>query len=296
MRAILFGAVSATALALCGAAQADENLFGYVRGAETLPKGAWEVYHWTTVRDDKGVGEYQAVDTDTEVEYGLSDRFTVSGAVKTLSIDTSGIVIDGYLPGPESYTLRPSAIEVSGKYNFLRPAADGFGLSGRFAMEYGWLDPHSGQDKTIVSAETDIIAQRYFMEGQVVWVGNVGLEASYDDREPIAGLPVGFDWPTDPEMEIELKLGTAVSYRFAPNWFIGAETTYETEFETEVGQERWSWFAGPSIHYGGERWWGTFTWYPQIAGGGETYPGQTEDLHLIEKTKQEFRLKLGVNF
>lgn len=296
MRAILFGAVSATALALCGAAQADENLFGYVRGAETLPKGAWEVYQWTTVRDDKGVGEYQAIDTDTEVEYGLSDRFTVSGAIETLSIDTSGIVIDGYLPGPKSYTLRPSAIEVSGKYNFLRPAADGFGLSGRFAMEYGWLDRHSGEDKTVVSAETDIIAQRYFMEGQLIWVGNVGLEASYDDREPIAGLPVGFDWPTDPEMEIELKLGTAVSYRFAPNWFIGAETTYETEFETEVGQERWSWFAGPSIHYGGERWWGTFTWYPQIAGGGETYPGQTEDLHLIEKTKQEFRLKLGVNF
>jgi hypothetical protein len=98
-------------------------------------------------------------------------------------------------------------------------------------------------------------------------------------------------------MEIELKLGTGLTYRFAPKWYIGAEALYETEFETEVGQERWSWHAGPSLHYADRAWWATLTWMPQLRGGGETYPGQTDtDLHLIEKTKQELRVKVGYNF
>ena len=98
-------------------------------------------------------------------------------------------------------------------------------------------------------------------------------------------------------MEIEFKSGTGVSYRFAPGWFASVEVFYETEFETEVGQERWSVFAGPSLHYGGQKWWGTFSWLPQIEGGGEQYEGQTkDDLHLIEKTEQEYKLVLGFNF
>lgn len=108
-------------------------------------------------------------------------------------------------------------------------------------------------------------------------------------------------------MEIEWKLGTALSYRFMPNWFIGAEAVYETEFETEVGQERWTVFAGPTLHYGGAKWWGTLTWFQQVKGGGETYDNQVlgpanavpqsdTDLHLVEKTEQEIRLKVGLNF
>ena len=51
------------------------------------------------------------------------------------------------------------------------------------------------------------------------------------------------------------------------------------------------------VHYGGKDWWGTLSWLPQIRGGGEKYPGQTNaNLHLIEKTKQEIRLKIGFNF
>jgi hypothetical protein len=72
---------------------------------------------------------------------------------------------------------------------------------------------------------------------------------------------------------------------------------YEAEHETEVGRERWSIFAGPSIHYGGKKWWATLSWMPQIRGGGETYAGQTDmNLHLVEKTKQEVRFKVGFNF
>ncbi|MDP1630544.1 MAG: hypothetical protein Q8L66_03905 [Caulobacter sp.] len=285
------------ASAVAVSAHADENLFGYVQGSETLPKGALEAYGWATVRSDKGAGKYRATDYELELEYGVSDRFTASGALLLMSLDTSGLVIDGYLPGARDFAVKPTGLEVKGKYNFLSPAKDDIGLSVQASGEYLWIDPHSGQDKDTLSASVNVIVQKYFLEGQMIWAGNAGMEATYADRGEIANLPIGFDWPTDPEMEIELKAATALTYRFAPNWFVGGEALYETEFETEVGQERWSVFAGPTVHYGGPRWWATLSWMKQLRGGGERYAGQTDnDLHLIEKTKQEVRLKIGYNF
>lgn len=281
---------------LPGAASADEQILGYLKGAETIPEGGWEIYQYVTWRADKGAGDYDAVDTKTEVEYGFTDRLNAAFAIKTMSIDTSGLVIDGYLPGAKEFTLKPSGTELEFKYNFMKPAIAPVGLSMTFGIDYDWRDPHSGQKKDTISAELGLQLQKYFMEGQIITVANAGLETTYADRAAIANLPVGFDWPTDPEMEIELKGGLGASYRFADGWFIGAEALYETEFETEVGQERWSLFAGPSLHYASKRWWATVTWFPQIKGGGETYPGQPDNFHLIEKTKDEFRLKVGLNF
>lgn len=289
--------LGAAALALSVPAVADENLFGYVRGAETLPKGTSEFYQWFTQRSDKGAGKYRALDSKTEIEYGVTDRFQVSAELNAMSINTSGLVIDGYLPGDKKFGLRPQGVEVGFKYNFLSPAKDDFGLSATTTIEYAWLDPHSGQKKKEYEVETQLQAQKYFMEGQLVWVGNVGLRAAYEKRGAIANLPEGFDWPTDPEMELNLKFGTGLSYRFAPGWFVGGELLHETEYETEVGKERWSLFGGPSLHWAGKQWWATLTAFKQLRGGGEKYAGQTDTkLHLIEKTKNEVRLKIGYNF
>jgi hypothetical protein len=278
-------------------APADENLLGYVKGAETLPQGSWEIYQWFTSRTDKGSGDYAAVNTMTEFEYGVTDRLSVSTSLTLQSIDTSGLMIGGYLPEPIDYGLRLSGLEGAVKYNFLSPARDGFGLSTYFSLDIDRLDPHSGQDKDKYSLDAQLLGQKYFLEGQLVWAINVGTEMTHATRGPVANLPPGFDWTTDPEIEWEWQLGSGASYRFAPGWYIGFEMQYETEFETEVGQERWSVFAGPSIHYGSRRWWTTLTWLPQIEGGGEQYPDQPDaDLHLIEKTKQEIRLKFGFNF
>ncbi|MCJ2177349.1 DUF6662 family protein [Novosphingobium album (ex Hu et al. 2023)] len=289
-------AAAAACLAVPGVAHADENLLGYNTGAEVLPKGSGDLYVFNTLRSDKGQGHYRAVDTQLEVEYGVTDRIQLSVAANILSIDTAGLTIDGYLPKPINKGPRFSGVELSAKFNVLSPALDNFGLAVITSVEVNRLDPHSGQDKLEYEAHTVLAAQKYFMQGQLTWIGNIGLKAGYEDRKAIANLPEGFDWPTTPEMEIELSVGTGLSYRVAPNWFIGAETQWASEYETEVGNERWSLFAGPTIHYGGKRMWATLTWFPQITGGGEKYEGQTGHLHLIEKTKDEFRLKLGYNF
>lgn len=283
------------ALSLALPLHADENLLGYVKGAETLPEGAWEGYQIFTRRDDKGEGKYTAIDSVTELEYGITSKFTVSGGIKAMTLDTSGLLIDGYLPEEKDSSWEFTGFEVAMKYNFLSPALDDFGLSGYWEFDYGTIDPHSAQDKTTISIESMLIAQKYFLEGQLIWAGNLGMEATYAKRDEIDNLPPGFEWPTDPEMEIEFQLGTGISYRFAPKWFVGLEAMYETEFETEVGQERWSVFVGPSIHYGGPQWWTTLTWFEQLEGGGELI-NDDDDQHLIEKTKNELRLKIGYNF
>ncbi|MDN4504421.1 hypothetical protein QX776_18575 [Alteromonadaceae bacterium BrNp21-10] len=276
---------------------ASESLFGVIKGAETLPAGAMEIYQKVNRRSDKDTGDYVAYDFTTEVEYGFSNRFSGSAALKMLSLDTSGLIIDGYLPSANDFGLKLSGMEVAGKYMFLSPAKDDIGLSVYMSGNYDWIDPHSGQDKDTFSIETDVQLQKYFLEGEMIWATNFGVEMTYADRAEIDNLPEDFDWPTDPEMEIELKVGTGLSYRVAPKWFVGVETFYETEFETEVGQERWSIFAGPSLHYGSAEWWATLAWLKQIEGGGEQYENQPDNsLHLIEKTKQELTFMVGFNF
>ncbi len=289
-------ALAATGSLLSFAAVADENLFGYVKGAEVLPAGTYEFYQIVTQREGKGTGHYNAFNTTTELEYGVTDRFTVAAELKGQTMDTNGLVIDGYMPGDEKYGLKFAGWEVNGKYNFLSPALDDFGLSMMFGLDYLVLDPHSGRDKDSISLDLEVQMQKYFMEGQLIWAANFGTEGTRATRKPIDGLSEDFEWPTEMEVEIEFWAGTGLSYRFAPNWFIGYETLWETEYETEVAMERESLFAGPSLHYGGEKYWWTLTWFDQISGGGETYDGQPSGLHLIEKTEQEIRFKLGVNF
>jgi hypothetical protein len=279
------------------AGHADENLLGYIKGSETLPVGSWEIYEVLTNRNDKGAGSYQAYDSKTEVEYGVTDKFSASAAFKMMSLDTSGIRIDGYMPKDNHFGMKPSGIEFSAKYNFLSPAKDDIGFSTYLSFDYNWVDGHSGQDKDSYTSELLFIVQKYFLEGELIWPSNFGIETTYAKRYHIDGLPTGFEWPTEPEMEVGLSLGTGLSYRILPKWFLGAEAIYETEYETEVGTERWSYFAGPSVHYASQAWWTTLTWFKQIRGGGEKFAAQDDDtLHLIEKTKEEIRLKIGFNF
>ena len=44
------------ALALSTKALADEGLFGYVKGAEPLPKGAWDAEQWFYLAGGEGAG------------------------------------------------------------------------------------------------------------------------------------------------------------------------------------------------------------------------------------------------
>lgn len=275
---------------------ADENLFGYVKGVETLPYGAFELYQVITTRDDKGKGTYHAVDYETELEYGVTDRLSASAALQMQSVHVTGLVINGYVPKDHSSGLQPSGVEAEFKYNFLSPVKEPVGLSTNLAFEYAWLDKHSGQAKQTRSMKLALLLQKNFLDDQLVWVTNFSMESTYAKRKVINDLPATVEWSTTAEIEIEPSVGTGINYRFFPGWFAGVEGIYETEFETEVDRERFSLFVGPSLHYASQSWWATLTYLKQISGGGERYDEQTQNLHLIEKTTTEARLKVGFNF
>lgn len=142
---------------------ADENLLVYVRGAEPLPLNAWEFYQIVTQRSDKGRGTYKAFDLKTEVEYGITDRFSVIGALQLQSVTNLGLLVDGYLPKDTEYGPKPSGMEAAMKYNFLSPAKDDLGLAGFIALDYAWLDPHSGQKKDTYAADFGFMFQKYLL-------------------------------------------------------------------------------------------------------------------------------------
>src|SRR5215467_7353088 len=145
---VLIGALAAASLSW-----ADEGLFGYVKGAEPLPKGTFDAEQWFTWRGGKEQGSYNALDTKTEVEYGITDRFSASFAFFGLGINTSGLMIDAYLPGEKKYPWRPAGVEAAVKYNYLTPALDDIGLAQYTSLSYFWYDVNSGFRKNVYAFE-----------------------------------------------------------------------------------------------------------------------------------------------
>jgi hypothetical protein len=287
------GAAARPAAAAAAVAAPGLGSAALVQSEDFFQQGLGPVGATITLSGRQGLSACSGEETMRDLTKGKATAY----ASVTWTFDTEGLLIDAYIPKDERYGLRLSGVEALLKYNFLKPALDPLGLSATFGFEHAWLDPHSGQDKDTYSFETGLQAQKFFREDQLVWLTNVAIEATIAKRAGIDDLPPGFEWPTEEEMEIEFTGATGLSYRFARNWFVGGEVLYQIERETEVGIERWSVQAGPSLHYGGRRWWATLTWLPQWVGGGERFAEQDDgNLHLIEKTKQEGRLRFGYNF
>ena len=334
----LSAAAAAVAAALCFAAPGAFAQFSAVTSAETRPEGSGKLQQSFTRRADKGREEYTAWNMSTSVEYGLANNFTLGAALRTQSMETSGLVVPGYLPGDESYTLKFAGLDISGKHKFLNTAEDFVGLAAYWAGHYDTLDKHSGLGKTVYALESGISVQKYFMEGQLTWVANGAVKAVHATRDEIAtvnddgeqvsapiqykGMPrtlyfptenntmcdeegedffgddasrACFEWPNFAEMEIELKFSTGLSFRFMNNWYLSLEALYEEEYETEVNRERFSLFVGPGLHFEGQQWSASVGWLKQVDGGGELID-PADDLHFIEKTDNELRLKVSWNF
>ena len=332
------GLAAAAAMFLCIPADPAFAQFGVIKGAETRPEGSSKVSQSIRQREGKSVGEYTALDWTTGAEYGIRNDVTVSGAIRMQSMDTSGILFGGYFPGDEEYALQFFGLSVGGKFKFLNTAEDIVGLAAFWQGNYETLDKHSGKDKEVWSLESGLAIEKYLMEGQLTWRGNIAIKAVHATRGEVATgfeagdegplqdyaeLAVGgqatdvyfdggektcadhgnppkpcsdnFEWPNFAEMEIELKIGTGLSYRFTNNWYVSGEVLYEEEYETEVNRERWSVFAGPGIHYEGRNWALSAIYLRQLSGGGEMLQ-ESDDLHLIEKTENEVIMKVSYNF
>jgi opacity protein-like surface antigen len=289
-------ACAAAVLSLAGTASADENIFGYAYGAETLPKGKWEIYSWNTARLDKGKGHYNAFDFKQEIEFGVTDRFQMSLYFNERYHDFSPDALEE--EGEEGEELESSkglhrfayeGNQLSFKYAVLSPFKDPVGLAFYIEPGYSLVHKVTGEKVTELELEAKIILQKNFFEDQLITTLNLTAEFEWERARPANGEEY------NGEMIWEVTGG--ISYRVARNWYVGVEGRYHTEFPNmDVNnQEHWAIFIGPNIHYGAERWWATLTWLPQVAG----WPNDDErssSLHFGEHERNEIRLKVGYNF
>ncbi len=277
------------ALLGCLETKADENVFGYVTGADTLPKGSWELYQWLTYRSQKANGTYSAIDARTEIEHGITEQFTAS-----LYLNFRQHAIKGAAPtdpgtGLPEYEDRDTGLNFQGvqaafKYNFLSTYKDAFGFSLYLEPGYSRIFKITGQSQDEFSLEMKLIFQKDFLEGLLIWALNVTPEHEVRKFE-------GGDW----EKELAVEVTSGLSYRFIPKWFGSVEARYHSEYPEYGAREHYAVFLGPSVHYGDEKWWFTYTWLPQLFGGPTEIPGSGQ-LHLGEHEKSESRLKVGYNF
>jgi len=277
-------ALIAACLLGVSSAQADEQLFGFVRGAETLPAQRSELYQFISLHEGKAEGTYAAWDFETEYEYGFTDRFQASVSLAQNYFYNQDV--DGErdaLDNKDDYRFQ--GIEGSAKYRLLSPFKDPLGVA--FRLEAGYLlhDEVDGLKQHDRYLKPEIDLQKDFLEDRLICDLDFGVEWAWGKR-PAEQYP----------KELAFEGETGVAYRFMSNWFAGVEihSRWEYPMFDFYNFEHRVFYAGPSVHYSQERWWATLTWNYQVYGKGigEPADGQT----FAEETREIFRLKIGFNF
>lgn len=272
--------------ALPALASADENYFGYSYGSETLPAGANEAYVWWTRRTGKGEGSYTANDVQLEFEHGWTDRFQTSIYLTGRAFDYSGGSIEDKNTGQAKSLdsgLRFDGVKAAFKWSLKSPERDGYGLALYVEPQYSSLSRGSGDKGKELALETKLLLQKNFLDGQLVSVYNLTLEPEWEHEHG--------EW----KKELYVENSAGLSYRVAPRWFAGLETRVDMAFPDYGAREFWAWYAGPSVHYAGQKYWATLAWMPQIK-GAPVDTARSSRLHLEERERNEVRLKVGVNF
>jgi len=255
-------------------AKAGEPINGFVFTTDLLPKGKYEVEQWLTWRAHKATGEFDVLEGRTEFEYGVSDRFQLSGYINyEWAKAYHDNVIDGStLPpgtlanldvGPDEHlnTTRFSGVSLEGIYRILSPYTDPVGLALYFEPTIG------PQDREL---QARLIVQKNFLDDRLITAFNATISEQW---RYIPGDP-GADPGTDNSVRhwdkgADVDFGISASYRFARGWSAGLELQNEREFaglnpfdsgqHTSIG-----YYFGPTIHYAGEHFFATATYLDQL--------------------------------
>jgi len=259
--------------------RADENLWIYTRGVETRPQGSWELKLTDVMRVGKNSGDYMFNDFQPELEYGVTDRFTLGATLLIFDHNYSNVewapMVDTQGgPGGSYDRTQIGGFRTFGKYMVLSPVVDPIGFG--FAIAY---DRRRAYRLDGAKIDQDTIIPSLFLQKN--WLDDT-LTLAFTGRTE-------FESRVSPgvlEEEIAFDLGLGLAYRFAPRWTIGLETRWQTDFivpeidgVVDGRASNWDWnqfalgdqfqyglYVGPSIHYAAEKWWTTFGAVAQVNG------------------------------
>jgi opacity protein-like surface antigen len=283
MKNSLLPALYAASLLVPSVALAHDEPFTYVRGSQTEPKGELELEQWTTARIGKESGDYLGMDFNTELEYGVTDRFQVAGYLNYNYHHLENAVGSSRVYGDlNRFQFNGGSFEL--KYQFLSAVKDPVGLALYVEPGYATVKTRSGASTDEVELDIKFIVQKNFLENRLITAFNYTLEPEWE-RD-------GKDWET--ALNMEWTLGA--SYKITDRWNLGVESRLSTEFEDADldHSEYLTLFLGPTIHYSADKWTAALTILPQVAG----WPDQhgTGGLHLDSKERLEIRCRVTWEF
>jgi hypothetical protein len=260
--------------------QADENLWLYTRGVDTRPKGSTELKIYDISRIGKNSGDYIFNDIRTEVEYGITDRLTIAAEILIFDhhyseVEWAPMVDTQGGPNGSFDDTQYAGFDIGFKYNILSAYKDPFGFSIGFAYEDRQVYRLDGAEIDQYSLVPKIFLQKNWLDNTLIWAFQGKMEL---ERRKSPGVL---------EEEIAFDLSTGLSYRVAPNWFVGIEARWQSDFLTPIedgvepegrtsnwdwdeyrlgDQFQWGLYVGPSILYSGKNWWITVGALAQVAG------------------------------
>ena len=270
----LSAATALMALAPWQQARADESPFAYTYLTEVLPQGAIELEQWVTWKHKKPQETFDVFEGRTEIEYGFTNRFL--GALylnyEHVNIEPDGL---GAPNGPEN-TTKFTGINAEFIYQVWSPFTDPFG----FAL---YFEPAIGDGERAL--EFKLLFQKNFLEDRLIFATNFIFEFEWEEEDD--------EW----EREAAFEITVGLSYRVAPGWFVGAELLNENAYEGHFEHAEVStWYVGPAVHFGSERWWATLGFYKQLpwAGNHTDEPELTSHGYVVDAERTRLRFRLGI--
>lgn len=271
MKKIILSLLLLTGTALITNAQ--DRVFTRTYQTNVIPLGAMELEYWNTIR----VGHedyYGRLDQRIELELGLGknvqtafyvilEKSTMHNVSDSSMVNTSNI---GFLNEWKIKLSDPVANKV------------GFGLYGEIGF--------SGDE---VELEAKILLDKRISDNLFAFnlVGETEIEFEVE-----AG-----------ENEVEAEFENSVELDFGYMRFIGKkkingigfEIRNHNEFEEEDGWKNSVWFAGPTAHFGGKRWFVNLNVMPQLY-NAKKEDGSNENLELTSHEKVDIRTIVSFAF
>lgn len=260
------------AACLCAASTltADERRFTYVYEPETLPAGAMEFENWVTLRSQRnsavGQDNYNRWDLRQELEYGVTDRYTLS-----VYLNESAESYRDPVTEDDHSDFEWKGLSLENLYNVLNPAEHPIGLTLYLEGTY------SGEEAEV--EQKIIIGQRH---GDWKWAFNLEHATEWEDNLH--------------EIEGELGASFGLARDLGKHWSIGLEFRNQTLIPEYKEWESSAFFVGPVVSFRQEKWWAALTILPQVYGWNNENTDRNAQLDLSEHERVNIRLLTGIHF
>lgn len=250
--------------------RADERRFTYTYEPEVATKGSLEFEQWVTARisrnSDVGQENYNKWQFREELEYGVTDRYSISGYLLTSSESFRDPTT-----GANESEFEFDGVAMENRYMLLNPAEHAVGLTLYFEPRY------SGSEAEL--EQKIILGQRH---GDWKWAFNLTHATEWEDNLH--------------EVEGEFEASFGLSRDLNRRWSVGLEFRNHNELPEYETWENTAFFLGPVVSYRQEKWYATLSVMPQVYGANfEGNPDNDHHFELEGHERLNIRLLIGID-